>query len=307
VANIDIPPRMAQTIRIDASKAERELYARISALVRGIAAGEGRARRLTLKNLLAQAGSSPHAVRLSLERLLAKGDLPAGYASEVDAIITHCLRIDRTRKNQRLIDLIRRRRGKLIVFVTFTGSLEQLADLLSRERIPHATFHGRMNNAEKDRQIDFFRQDAEVLLTTEIGGEGRNLQFCHQMVNYDLPWNPMRIEQRIGRIHRLGQQNEVQIYNFCGAGSVEDYILDILDRKINMFEMVIGEIDMILGRIRGEADFSDMVYDIWVNTATEEGRRAAFNQLGSRLKRSKTSYQNTKQLDDDLFGENYEL
>ena len=80
------------------------------------------------------------------------------------------------------------------------------------------------------------------------------LRFCHQMINYDLPWNPMKIEQRIGRIHRIGQEKEVTIYNLCAAGSAEDYILEVLDKKINMFELVIGEIDMILGRIQGEKE-----------------------------------------------------
>jgi hypothetical protein len=117
----------------------------------------------------------------------------------------------------------------------------------------------------------------------------------------------MKIEQRIGRIHRLGQEKEVMIYNLCAIGSIEDHILEILDKKINMFEMVIGEIDMILGRIRGEQDFSDMVYDIWVKSATGEQRKKSFDELAKHLKRSKTSYQKTKVLDEKLFGENYEL
>jgi hypothetical protein len=75
------------------------------------------------------------------------------------------------------------------------------------------------------------------------------------MINYDLPWNPMKIEQRIGRIHRIGQEKEVRIFNLCSANSIEDYILDILDRKINMFEMVIGEIEMILGRVQRRKGF----------------------------------------------------
>ena len=118
-----------------------------------------------------------------------------------------------------------------------------------------------------------FQNDKQVLVTTEIGGEGRNLQFCCRMVNYDLPWNPMKIEQRIGRIHRIGQEKEVQIFNFCGTGSIEEYILDILDRKINMFEMVVGEIDMIIGRIRGEKEFDEMVYDIWLDAQSPEERK----------------------------------
>ena len=145
------------------------------------------------------------------------------------------------------------------------------------------------------------------MLTTEIGGEGRNLQFCQQMINYDLPWNLMKIEQRIGRVHRIGQEKEVTIYNLCATGSAEDYILEVLDKKINMFELVIGEIDMILGRIRGEKEFSDMVYDIWVQSDSDAERKKRFDQLAGRLKRNKASYEKTKTLDQKLFGENYEI
>ncbi len=117
----------------------------------------------------------------------------------------------------------------------------------------------------------------------------------------------MKIEQRIGRIHRIGQEKEVMIYNLCATGSVEDYILEVLDKKINMFEMVIGEIDMIMGRVKGEQEFSDMVYDIWVNSSSEKEREKSFGQLANRLKKSKTLYKKTKELDEKLFGENYEL
>jgi len=126
-------------------------------------------------------------------------------------------------------------------------------------------------------------------------------------LNYDLPWNPMKIEQRIGRIHRIGQKKEVQIFNFCAVDSLEDYILDILDRKINMFEMVIGEIGMILGRISGEKEFSDIIYDIWVNSETKQEREKSFATLGTKMKRAKTGYQKTRELDDKLFGDAYEL
>ncbi len=136
---------------------------------------------------------------------------------------------------------------------------------------------------------------------------GGNLQFCHQMINYDLPWNPMRIEQRIGRIHHIGQESEVLIQNLCAAKSAEDYILEILDRKINMFEIVIGEIDMILGRIRSEAEFSELVYDIWVKSASKADQDRGFGQLAAQLDRSKNAYLRSRSLDTQIFGENYEL
>ncbi len=307
LAQIGIPPRFAQTIRVKPSANERLLYTRITDLVRQLNATDGNSHKLLLKNLLAEAGSSPRAVELTLERLLAERNFLQDHENEIRAIHTLCRTMGDTEKNRVLHNLIRSARGKIIVFVKYLGTLDHLAAFLSWNDIPHAVFHGRMDNQAKDDAILRFRNEKDILVTTEIGGEGRNLQFCHQMINYDLPWNPMKIEQRIGRIHRLGQTNQVMIYNLCAAESIEDYILDILDRKINMFEMVIGEIGMITGRIQDEKDFSEMVYDIWAGSVSQQEREQGFGQLAARLKRSKSQYEKTKELDEKLFGVNYEL
>ena len=307
LAKIDIPPRFAQTIRVKPGRNEITLYTRITDLVHHINETDRNGNKLLLKNLLAEAGSSPMAVELTLQRLLAKRDFLWDHEQEIRAIHNLCRTMGDTEKNKALLNLIRSTGEKKIVFVKYLGTLDHLSTFLSWNDIPHAVFHGRMNNQRKDEEIRCFREEKDILITTEIGGEGRNLQFCHQMINYDLPWNPMKIEQRIGRIHRLGQQNEVMIYNLCAAESIEDYILDILDRKINMFEMVIGEIDMILGRIRDEKDFSDRVYDIWANSLSEKERQDGFGQLAARLQRSKAQYEKTRELDEKLFGINYEL
>jgi len=195
----------------------------------------------------------------------------------------------------------------MIVFVNFRATLEYIQKVLEERGIPHAVFHGSLEAARKQAAIDRFRAECPILLATGVGGEGHNLQFCHTMINYDLPWNPMAIEQRIGRIHRIGQEKEVEIYNFCAAGSIEDHILEILDRKINMFELVIGEIDMILGRMRGEEEFGDMVYEIWVRNREEAGRRKAFAALANRLKRARSAYETSKDLDEKLFQEDFGL
>ena len=307
LANIGLPPRFAHTIRVDPSRSEKELYERITGLVQDISATVGTGRKLLLKNLLAEAGSSPHAVNTTLLRMLSKKDLLLHHQNEIQAINNLCRSMDDTRKSRMLLKLIRSSSEKIIIFVKYLGTLDHLSDFLSWNKIPHALFHGGLNNRSKDEQIKRFKEEANILLTTEIGGEGRNLQFCHQIINYDLPWNPMKIEQRIGRIHRIGQEKEVTIYNLCAAGSAEDYILEVLDKKINMFELVIGEIDMILGRVRGEKEFSDMVYDIWIQSVSDSERKKGFDQLATRLKRNKAGYEKTKALDEKLFGENYEL
>ena len=307
LAKIDIPPRYAQTIRVETRKLEKEFYERISTLVGDINAANGTRHRLLLKNLLEQAGSSPQAVSLSLSRVLEKRETLPEHQQEMWAINNMCQSLSDSSKNEMLLKLMTHYHGKMIVFVKYLGTLDHVSAFLAWHKIPHALFHGRMNSRAKDEQVENFRENVDILLTTEIGGEGRNLQFCHQMVNYDLPWNPMKIEQRIGRIHRIGQKKEVTVHNLCAAGSVEDHILKILDKKINMFEMVIGEIDMVVGRISGEQDFSEIVYDIWVNSAAGEDREKDFDRLASRLKRAKTGYEKSKTLDEKLFGENYEL
>jgi SNF2 family DNA or RNA helicase len=307
LANIDIPPRFAQTVKIETSKAELALYERISALAMDLNTTDGKGHKFLPKNLLEEAGSSPRAVSLTLSRLLEKRDMSLRHEQEIGAINNMCRALEENSKNKFLLKLIKKSPGKMIVFVKYLGTLDHISKFLERHDIPFAMFHGRMNNQTKDKQIEHFRKGRDILVTTEIGGEGRNLQFCHQMVNYDLPWNPMKIEQRIGRIHRIGQEREVSIYNLCAANSVEDFILEILDKKINMFEMVIGEIDMVLGRMWREQDFSEVIYDIWMNSKTDEERKTGFNKLGRLMKRAKTGYQKTRTLDEKLFGENYEL
>ena len=309
LARLNIPPRFAQTIRIAPSQDEQTWYENLNALVQDLYHdGVGSGHKLLLRSLLAEAGSSPRAVELTLARVLDKQTINPAHLKRVREM--HFLAgtlAAVSSKNKMVRQLIASDSAKIIIFVKYLGTLEHVSQFLSQHQIDHALFHGGMDNSTKDQQIDDFRVSKPVLLTTEIGGEGRNLQFCHRMINYDLPWNPMKIEQRIGRLHRIGQTSEVQIYNLCAVGSIEDYILEILDRKINMFEMVIGEIDMVLGRVQGEKEFSELVYDIWMQTASTEERQKGFDALGRRIQRSKAQYQATRTLDEKLFGENYEL
>jgi hypothetical protein len=127
------------------------------------------------------------------------------------------------------------------------------------------------------------------------------------MVNFDIPWNPMRIEQRVGRIHRVGQTREVHIYNLSARGTIEDYLLELLDQKLNMFELVIGEMDMILGHLSDEGDFEDLLLDVWVNGQGEADLQAGFNQLGETLLQARQAYQKTREYDDALFGQDFSV
>ena len=138
---------------------------------------------------------------------------------------------------------------KVLVFTQFRETQNHLADLLKNRGWNVNVFHGGMNPREKDAAIERFRTNGgpQILISTEAGGEGRNLQFCHLLVNYDLPWNPMKVEQRIGRIDRIGQDKPILIFNLWVKDTVEERVLDVLENRIRMFEETVGGLDPILG------------------------------------------------------------
>jgi superfamily II DNA/RNA helicase len=158
-----------------------------------------------------------------------------------------------------------------------------------------------MSGPRKDAAVEAFRDQVPVLLCTESGGEGRNLQFCNTLINFDIPWNPMAIEQRIGRIDRIGQTREVFIFNLVTSGTIEDAVLRILDEKINMFELVVGEVGAILGEVDEQQQFPTLVLDAWLQE-TEQARADAFTQIENQLLAARREYEGVKQFDEALFG-----
>ena len=135
--------------------------------------------------------------------------------------------------------------------------------------------------------IDYFRErmgGADIMIATEAASEGVNLQFCALLINYDLPWNPQRIEQRIGRCHRYGQQFDVVVINFLNTRNHADQrVLELLSEKLNLFSGVFGASDEVLGRIESGIDFEKRILTIYDTCRTQEAIEAAFNQLQSEL------------------------
>jgi SNF2 family DNA or RNA helicase len=304
VTQLQLPPRFATTVRTMPAGAEAAFYDAVSGFVAEQAAEDKSGfSKLALRRLLEAAGSSHAAALRMLERMSeGSGD---GARRKLAEIIELGRGIEVSGKAAQILDLLRASPDQKIIFVNYLATMEYIREVLRAHRIAHEVYHGGMDRDRKQAAIEAFRAGSSVLLATGTGGEGHNLQFCHVMLNYDLPWNPMEIEQRIGRIHRIGQEREVQVYNFCAAGSIEDRILEILDRKINMFELVVGEVDMILGRLQGEEEFGDLVYDIWVTHRDEGERDRAFGALATRLQRARSSYEKSRELDEKLFQEDF--
>ena len=162
-------------------------------------------------------------------------------------------------------------------------------------------FHGELGWREKEESLERFRVQSPVLVSTEAGGEGRNLQFCRIVINYDLPWNPMRVEQRIGRVHRLGQEHPVRVINLVARGTIESYVLEILDKKIRMFELVVGEIEEILGTWQAHGSFEDEVFRRWTESSAPRARKRRFTELAQHLVTARKLYQQQRDSQSMLF------
>lgn len=146
------------------------------------------------------------------------------------------------------------------------------------------TISGSRQADMKAAVVEEFRDRASILIGTEAASEGINLQFCSLVVNYDLPWNPQRIEQRIGRCHRYGQKNDVVVINFVNRKNAADQrVYELLDQKFRLFEGVFGSSDDVLGSIESGVDFEKRIAGIYQNCKTAEAIQSEFDRLQEEL------------------------
>ncbi len=332
LVQLNLPARYAQTVLAKPEEAEAELYRKLTNFLRsrgsGLANGleptdestagdfeeiepaadtaiatEGISApisRLQLSSLLAAQGSHPVSVAASLERI-------ASADPEAAALARLAASIGESAKDARLLDLVQNSEGhKLLIFVNFRRTLAHVAGLLRAKGVKFSVFSGEQSAREKDEAVAAFRDLVPIMLCTESGGEGRNLQFADTLINYDLPWNPMKIEQRVGRVHRFGQTREVFVFNLCTAGSLESRILHVLNEKIRMFELVVGEVGSILGNLEDGDQFESLVLNLWLRSRDDAELEQSFDSLGETLLEAQEQYVQAKELDEALFGEDFQ-
>jgi superfamily II DNA or RNA helicase len=174
---------------------------------------------------------------------------------------------------------------KAVVFTEFRRTQDYLAKLLESKGYTVTCLSGDVSGTEKRAAlVEEFRNRTQILLMTEAGAEGLNLQFCNLVVNYDLPWNPQRVEQRIGRCHRYGQQRDVLVLNFLNRQNAADNRLyDLLSQKLALFDGVFGSSDEILGALGSGIDFEKRVLEIYQSCRSGEEIDQAFAKIRSEL------------------------
>ena len=315
--DISFPKRRAAIYHLALSEAEWQLYADVTDYIRRRFqdADSNKHLRLTLLTLQRELSSSPQAVAGTLRKMVND----RAHGDNTRAELRHFLELAESipigRKLTAVREILQKFDGKFLIFTEYRETLDSITKQLDAWGISAVAFHGGLDIRQKEVAVRLFRGDADdednggtpgvrVMVSTESGAEGRNLQFCHQLINFDLPWNPMRVEQRIGRLHRLGQTKDVTIFNLSCNETIESHLIDLLARKIRMFELVIGELDLILGSIEGSKSFEDLLRMAWEASRSKDDLAERFEEIGDILVRARRDYDQVRMantmLDDSL-------
>ncbi len=265
--------RIIETIPITFSDSERRFYESIDSL-------KSEANHFTLLTLKREICSSREAAFITLKNLIERAAKEGRHLPQTEKLLKMTEEVSGHAKAEKALELIEQIDDKVIVFTEYRATQLYLQWYFHKHGIRSVPFSGGFRRGKKDWMRQLFENDAQVFIATEAGGEGINLQFCSHIINYDLPWNPMRIEQRIGRIHRLGQKNDVHIYNFAVTDTVEEQILQLLYEKIDLFEAVIGQLDDILERI-ALPTIEDYVEDVFLTSESDGEIRVKLDHLAA--------------------------
>ncbi|MCA0245785.1 MAG: DEAD/DEAH box helicase [Proteobacteria bacterium] len=253
-ARLQFPDRMVQMHKVDPSPAEL-------ALIQTIAKPIQLLNRLAQISILQALASSPDALNTQLSNMARKGTVPADLAAKVRSIVLSMPASAKLRGLERLVERLEKENPDRWRLVVFTGRRETQTTIqafLESRGLKVGIINGDSGQRNQDTIVRFRRNPPEyrVIVSTEAGSEGVNLQVANVLVNFDLPWNPMIVEQRIGRVQRLASEHaHVSIFNIMLKGTFEEYIVGRLTEKLQMASHAIGDIESLLqGSDIGDGD-----------------------------------------------------
>ncbi|MFP4499155.1 MAG: SNF2-related protein, partial [Vulcanimicrobiota bacterium] len=285
-ALIKFPRRVAFTRLVELNQREKKLYNEVTAYIKELSLDSSSSTPFGLVNLIQRLSSSPAAASTTLKKLSENQKL----FNEQQRARWHeyyllAREMGEPAKAGHLLDIINSASDKVVVFTDHVPTQKFLGKYLNTADITTYLYRG--NSNEKKEVLEKFREGGRALIVPKSGGEGLNLQhMTNILVNYDLPWNPMKLEQRIGRLQRLGQDRDVYVFNLVGKNTVEAYILEILEEKIKMFQLAVGQLDLILGtRFEEERSFENVIWKRILSASDVDRIREEVLSVGEVLER----------------------
>lgn len=253
-AGIEYKPRIPKIISVELTDQEYEIYQDMCELLKERyykSDGSAIDGRLVVYSILPKITSSSKSAIETLSKI-AKSER-YHYITKLAArnIVEKYKGIETDSKIKKLLEVVkeikeRDKNPKMLIFTKHPTTLRYIVEKFKPFNFDIVEFTGNLNREEKSERIKYFKKSADVMICTDTGAEGLNFQFCNNIINYDLPWNPMSVEQRIGRLDRIGQKRDINVYSLATKDTMEEYVVDLIVNKMCCVGLVVGELPIIL-------------------------------------------------------------
>ena len=278
---IDFTERIASNHILEPKEEEKILYDSITEKLRELYTSQFSEMIIMIyqKYISSSTASTKKAIYMMKKNDIISKDEYEKYLSMANKII-----IDS--KMQDILNLIKTDNSKFLIFCEYYATQDYIVSVLQTHGISCTVFNGKMSSEEKTESKNRFQEKIQVMISTSAGGEGQNFQFCHNVINYDLPWNPMKVEQRIGRVHRIGQKEDVRIHNYAIKDTIEAYILELLYQKIELFTLAIGDLDVMFEGTSSE-EITRKFFHEYMTSKSSNDVQNKFTVLGKEWEKNK--------------------
>jgi SNF2 family DNA or RNA helicase len=251
---IDYKKRIPKIIAVEQTKEEAEAYNATCDLLKTkyfSCSGKEINGRLIIYAILPKVTSSSRSAAESLTRIAQDKEYHEGTREMAERILNQYKFLKKDSKIEKLVEVVRDifkedANAKILIYTRHPTTLKYIVEKLQPYDLKIVEFLGGLEREERTLRIKKFKEEAQILISTDTGAEGLNFQFCNNLINYDLPWNPMAVEQRIGRLDRIGQKRDMNIYSFATKGTMEEHVVDLIINKMCCIGLVIGELPIIL-------------------------------------------------------------
>jgi len=268
---------------------------------------------LAIHSILPKITSSSRASMEFLENLIANPKYSKPTQEYARLILNNFKTLEQDTKINALVDLVKEitdkdPKGKILIYTKHPATLKYISDILNKKNLKIVEFQGGLSADEKTKRIKEFSETAQIMISTDAGSEGLNFQFCSNLINYDLPWNPMSVEQRIGRLDRIGQKKNIKVYNLATKDTMEEHVVDLIINKMCCIGLIMGELPIILFNMgldssakSGSIKFEEKLMQAFLESKNNLSRFASeVDKVGEEIKEGISDYEKTKKYTSEI-------
>jgi SNF2 family DNA or RNA helicase len=311
--------RIPRVVAVEMTSEEYEVYDAICDLLKTkyfSANGDEINGRLIIFAILPKITSSSRSAIESLERISNDEKYHRKTRAIASEILEKCRALKKDSKIEKLVEIVQEiykedDKAKILIYTRHPTTLRYIVEKLKPFNLKIVEFIGGLDREEKTKRIKEFKESADILISTDTGSEGLNFQFCSNLINYDLPWNPMSVEQRIGRLDRIGQKKDMNIYSLATKNTMEEHVVDLIINKMCCIGMVIGELPIILFNLGLDSDgmggtnkIEEMLMNAFINSKNNLSRFSKeVKKIEDLIQKGMDGYQESKEASSKLLDE----